>query len=398
MSIFNSQSTNNPRRPAGVGRVLAVAVLSSLMTTGAFALDDKPASPAPVINLPGLQGLVSGTNVAPDKVVVKAKGFEIKQSQFDKALGDLKKEASAGGQEIPAEEISNVLPKLLNHLILTHLLDTRATDADKAAGKAEATNRIEELKKQMHGEETLITMLKAGGMSLEDLQTQFTTEATSHAVLKRIVNISEAQVKSFYESNLTRFQEPEKVRASHVLIGTMNPKTGTELTEAEKKTKRTLAESILKRAKDGEDFAKLVKEFSDDSGSKENGGEYTFGRKEMVAPFENAAFSMTTNQVSDIVTSEFGYHIIKLLEKFPARPRPMSEVREALEDEEIEKQLPKLFTQWRKDSQVEVVDEKLKSLDVKEAQELQKAEKGAPSPAAPAAPAKGATPPPIPPK
>ena len=78
-------------------------------------------------------------------------------------------------------------------------------------------------------------------------------------------------------------------------------------------------EGLLKRARAGEDFAKLAKEYSEDPGSKDKGGEYKFPRGQMVPEFEAAAFSLGTNQVSDIVTTRFGYHIIKLSEKIPAR-------------------------------------------------------------------------------
>ena len=78
-------------------------------------------------------------------------------------------------------------------------------------------------------------------------------------------------------------------------------------------------EGLLKRARAGEDFAKLAKEYSEDPGSKDKGGEYKFPRGQMVPEFEAAAFSLKTNQVSDIVTTSFGYHIIKLSEKIPAQ-------------------------------------------------------------------------------
>ena len=91
------------------------------------------------------------------------------------------------------------------------------------------------------------------------------------------------------------------------------------MTEEQKAAKRKEMEGLLKRARAGEDFAKLAKEYSEDPGSKDKGGEYTFPRGQMVPEFEAAAFSLNTNQVSDIVTTRFGYHIIKLSEKIPAQ-------------------------------------------------------------------------------
>ncbi len=359
-------------------RPLATALSLAVFATGALAADDKPA----VTNAP-----------VADSLIVKAKGFEIKRSQLDQAWEDFKKEASGGGQEItPADQIK-FAPKLLNHLILIQLLQARATDTDKAKGKAEAELRLAELKKQFHGEEMFATMLKSAGMTPESLRTQLISEGVSHAVLRGMVSVSDDQVKKFYDENPDKFSEAEKVRASHILVGTKNSKTGDDLSADEKKAKLTVAEGLLKRARAGEDFAKLAKEFSDDPGSKDNGGEYKFGRGEMMPEFEKAAFGLKTNEVSEIVTTTFGYHIIKLSERFPAVhtefAKVSTEIKDELQDQEIEKQFTKLYAQLRQDGGVEIVDEKLKAADAAEAAEAEKAAKAeaaakdAPIPAAP---------------
>ena len=137
-----------------------------------------------------------------------------------------------------------------------------------------------------------------------------------------------------------------------------------ELSQEQKDAKRKQALDILKRARAGEDFAKLAKEFSEDPGSKDTGGEYTFPRGQMVPEFENAAFSMNTNQISDLVTTRFGYHIIKVLEKLPAKKAELAEVNSKIKDylvqEAIKKQLPDYYAKLKKDANVEILDEKLK--------------------------------------
>jgi peptidyl-prolyl cis-trans isomerase C len=183
------------------------------------------------------------------------------------------------------------------------------------------------------------------------------------------VNITDADAKKFYDENPSKFEQPEQVRASHVLISTRDMETGTEFTEEQKKAKRKVADDVRKRAVGGEDFAKLAKEFSEDPGSKENGGEYTFGRGKMVAEFEAAAFSLNTNQVSDVVTTQFGYHIIKLSEKMPAKMTSLAEVsddlKEALKSQELQKQLREtdFMEKLMKEAGVEILDEKMKKLD-----------------------------------
>src|SRR5207245_5522008 len=132
----------------------------------------------------------------------------------------------------------------------------------------------------------------------------------------------------FYDENPAKFEQPEMVRASHILLNTKDTAAGTELTPEQKAAKRKQMEAILKRARDGEDFAKLANEYSEDPGSKDKGGEYTFPRGKMVPEFEAAAFSLQTNQVSDIVTTPFGYHIIKLSEKIPPHKVELAKVQD----------------------------------------------------------------------
>src|SRR5439155_19815101 len=123
--------------------------------------------------------------------------------------------------------------------------------------------------------------------------------------------------KKYYDQNPERFEQPEMVRVSHILISTRDA-SGQDLGDADKKKKKDLAEKVLKRAKGGEDFSKLIAEFSEDPASKDKKGEYTFPRGRMVPEFEASAFALGVNQISDLVTSKFGYHIIKKLEKIPA--------------------------------------------------------------------------------
>ena len=109
------------------------------------------------------------------------------------------------------------------------------------------------------------------------------------------------------------------IRASHILLATNPVLTHVELSADEKAAKLKLAGELVKRARAGEDFAKLAKEYTDDPGSKEKGGEYTFTKGQMVPEFEAAAMALAPNGVSDIVNTAYGYHIIKLGDKYPAK-------------------------------------------------------------------------------
>lgn len=123
------------------------------------------------------------------------------------------------------------------------------------------------------------------------------------------VSVTDEEVKQDYEENAAKYQGNEQRQASHILIGFNSNATAEEKAAAKEK-----AESILKQVKaNPKNFEKLAIEFSQDTGSAAKGGDLgSFGRGAMVKPFENAAFSMKVGDISDLVESEFGYHIIKL--------------------------------------------------------------------------------------
>jgi peptidyl-prolyl cis-trans isomerase C len=308
-----------------------------------------------------------------DPVVAKGKGVEVKRSQLDAALIGVNAGLRARGQNVSPDQMLMLERQVLNDIIGLQLLLAKATDADKTKGKELFQKGLERLKKEnklteAEFDEKLATQLKIQNVTRAEWDKQRLDQAIAGAVLERElkVNVTDEAVKKFYDENPARFEQPERVRASHVLIGTKDQSTGGDLADEQKKTKMKLAEDVRKRAAAGEDFAKLAKEYSDDPGSKDKGGEYTFPRGQMVPEFEAAAFSLGTNQISDIVTTQFGYHIIKLSEKIPAKKVALAEVsddlKEGLKSQELQKQLPDYLAKAQKDADVQILDEKLKPM------------------------------------
>jgi peptidyl-prolyl cis-trans isomerase D len=149
------------------------------------------------------------------------------------------------------------------------------------------------------------------------------------------VSVSDADIQSFYEQNKKRYSTDEQRRASHILIVAAKDAPAKERQAAHAK-----AESLLAQLrKNPGDFAKLAKENSQDPGSAERGGDLDFfGRGMMVKPFEDAAFKLKPGEISDVVESEFGYHIIKLTDVKPGGVRALDQVKEEIAAE-IKKQL-----------------------------------------------------------
>jgi peptidyl-prolyl cis-trans isomerase C len=338
-----------------------VLLAASLPVWGA-APDQPAATNAPMAAKPaGDTASLFGNDI-----VAKGKGVEVRRSQLDEKVIRLKAQAAGRGQNIPPEHMAMVDQQVLDQIIQIQLLEAKATPADKAAGKALAEKRFEEAKTKLGSEDALNRQLKLMGTTREEVLAEWTDSATAENVLKRElkVNITDEDAKKFYDDNPARFEQPEMVRASHILLMTTDPKTNAELTSDQKAAKRKEMEGVLKRARAGEDFAKLAKDYSEDPGSKDKGGEYKFPKGQMVPEFEAAAFSLNTNQISDIVTTKFGYHIIKLSEKIPAQKvefaKAEPDIKDGLTQQALQKQFPEYLAKLKKEAGVEILDEKLK--------------------------------------
>ena len=206
------------------------------------------------------------------------------------------------------------------------------------------------------------------GMTSESFTAQFTERAIVEEVVNREVRdtipVTPQQVQKYYDENPKRFEQPETIRAAHILLATRDLATNQELTLDKQKAQRDLIEALLKRARAGEDFGKLAKDFSQDPGSKERGGEYVFPRGQMAMEFETAAFAMRPGQISDVVTTKFGFHIIKVLERNPPKKvefdKVKDRIREGLQQEEADKQLPAYLEKVKQEAGVEILAEKYK--------------------------------------
>jgi peptidyl-prolyl cis-trans isomerase C len=359
-----------PRAQAATGGNAATNALAEAGATSAAT----NASPANVM-----------ASLFGDPVIAKGKDFEIKQSQLDGGTDAIKARAAAQGQMIPPEDLPKVTVSVLSSLIANQILLQQATEADKASGKKEADQYVDQAIKRYGSQATVETMLKASGKTFADWRTDITQQATASAVLTRELNAAptDADIKKYYADNPTYFDLPEQAHVRHILLAIVDltSPTRTPLPDTQVKAKRKQIDDILKRARAGEDFAKLAKEFSDDVGTKDDGGDLPpFARasvdpqRAMVPEFEAAAFSLTNNQISDVITTQYGYHIIQMIDKTPARKLaltdkvPSSEVtvadyvKDRLTGQTLKEKAPAYIEKLIQAPGVEILDPALKAL------------------------------------
>ena len=350
---------------------LSGTCLLSLAVWGGAAEPKAPSAPkAPVAPEAPKQpkATVPVDKLFTDTVVARGKGVEIKQSQIDQAFVDYKANLAANGQTVPEEKRAIVEADIVERLIFARLLMVRATEADKVMGKELATKILNGSKQAAGSEEAFKRQLVTTGKTLEQVTDRLAEQATCEEVLNRElkskISVTDAQAKKYYEENGARFEQPESLRVTHLLVSIKDQTTKQDLSDEQKKAKRKAAEKLLADIKGGADFAQLAKESSDDPRAKENGGTYTFARGQMPPEFEAAAFSMKPNQISDLVGTDYGYHIIKLHEILPKQKVPLAEIapkiKEALQRQELETQLPIYYQKLRKDAGIELTGEKSK--------------------------------------
>ncbi len=240
--------------------------------------------------------------------------------------GAIKGIEARAGSPIPADKRDEVIRGLLDQLIAYHVLASEARARKLAPTDAEVSERLTQIKGGFPNEQAFQQALTAQGMTLDQLQRQTRMGMEINKIIESEVaskiDVPDAEVGAFYQQNLQQFAEGESVHASHILITTPQ---GAEANQ--KEAAKTKAQQVLKQLKGGADFAKLAREQSQDPGSAPGGGDLGFFPKGQTDPaFETAAFGLKPGGLSDIVETQFGFHVIKLHEHRAARTAPLSEV------------------------------------------------------------------------
>ncbi|PID56479.1 peptidylprolyl isomerase [candidate division KSB3 bacterium] len=253
-------------------------------------------------------------------VRAKVNGKEILQQDVDRIITDFvlpQYQAQNPDAELPEEQRVQTEKSIVEQLVTEQLLLLKAEEIGITADEALVNERFEQVKSQRPelSEETLKNMIKKDSIIQQLLDREVISK----------VSVTDDEVQAYYEENKDRFQEPEQIQASHILI-----QLAQDASDEDKEAARKKIEEILVLARDGKDFAELAKEHSEGP-SKDRGGDLGFFPKgAMVKPFEDAAFALKENEISDVVETKFGYHIIKVTGKKEAREIPFVEVKDKL--------------------------------------------------------------------
>lgn len=309
--------------------LMKIRVVSTIFAMGvtlacpAFAADQPKA--AAVTNAP----IISASS-KPDEVVARVNGAEIKRKELDAAIKAFTFQMSRRGRPMPSGESAGVERDILDELIGRQLLLQEGSKHVPADIDKKVQEQIDEVKTQAGGEEQLKKALAETGISYDEytkrVRDNLIIREAIQSVVDKEVTIKPEEVRAFYDKNPDEFKQPETVRASHILI-----RVTPDASDDVKKEKRTQIDSIHALLKSGEKFSDVAKKFSEDPGSAANGGDLGFfGRGQMVPEFDMAAFSLKTNEISDVITTQYGYHILVVTDRKPAQTVPFDQVKDDL--------------------------------------------------------------------
>lgn len=228
------------------------------------------------------------------------------------------------------ETKSTILDQLIEEELLLQEASRQKVNVTAEAVTKELGLFMDQLKSQYPDIETMDKELKAANLTEATfkafLQQYLTIQGLYEKTTEKLVVI-DADLSKYYDEHKAEFVEQESVQARHILVNTKEE-----------------AEKLLAQIKGGKDFAALAKEFSQDPGSKENGGELPrFGRGEMYEEFETAAFALSPGQLSDVVSTPAGFHIVRLEQKFPEKQLSFDEVKDQIKDMLLEERRAEAF-------------------------------------------------------
>lgn len=319
--------------------VLAVVAVSTVLYAAQqgekkSASEAKDAAPAKV-EAPREEPKAAAKD--PEKVIVTVNGEKIKEKQISEEVDkrvEAQKKMVPAGMDVPQERWDmmrqQLRDKVAEMLVEVSLIEQQMKAKDLKVTDEQVKDRIAEVAKERNvTKEQILEQVAQYGMTEKDLENQIRTSLQVDALISSGMKdgeVTETDAKKFYDENIEQFKQPEQVQASHILI---KPEAETEEAKAEAKKK---AQEVLKKVKDGGDFAALAKEHSACPSSQQGGDLGMFGRGQMVPAFEEAAFGMKVGEVTDeLVETQFGYHIIKVTDKQEAATQSFDEIKDRLE-------------------------------------------------------------------
>jgi peptidyl-prolyl cis-trans isomerase C len=308
--------------------VLSVFAVAGTFVGQAFSADSTAATAAST----NKSTSITAPAAAGDEVVARVNGAEISRKDLDAAVQAFSYQMARQGRRVPPGQVASLQQSVLDELIGRKLILQQGVKQISPDVDKKVQDQIDQTKTRMGGDDEFKKTLTDTGVTLEQYTRQvrdnIIIRETVESIVDKQVKITPEDARAFYDGNPDQFKQPELVRASHILI-----RCSPDATDEVKKEKRAQIDAALALVKGGSKFADVAKKVSEDPGSAENGGDLGyFPRGRMVPEFDTVAFSLKTNEISGVITTQFGYHILQVTGRKPAGTMSFDEVKDKLTD------------------------------------------------------------------
>ena len=242
--------------------------------------------------------------------------------------------ASVNGEKITSDDLYEILSaqygsSVVDTLITNKVIELEAKKQGVEVSKDAIDKELASFIESYGGEDSFNSALEYSGITLDDFKKDVEIYLLTKEMMSKDIEIADEDIEAYFEENKADFNQPEEVRASHILV-----------------EDEATAQEVLEKINAGEDFAELAAEYSTDS-TAENGGDLGFfGTGEMVEAFETAAFALNVGEVSDIVKTDYGFHIIKVTDKHEAEEAVFEDKKDEVKDILIEEEMNANYATW----------------------------------------------------
>jgi len=246
---------------------------------------------------------------------------------------------------------TNIRRAALEHLIEKRLLDQKIKELNIKVSDEEIKQAIDDVKRQnnMASQEVLVSALSSQGLTFEQYRTQLQEQIEKLKLVsmevRNKIQVGESEVREYYEANRARYSEEDTFRARHIFFRTSEKAPAEEI-----KKSMTTALMVLAEAKSDRDFAELAKSYSEDPAARKDGGNLgTFKKGEMMPELEAAILNLKPGEVSELVYTPTGFHIVKLEERSTGKMKPFESVKAEIEETIYRKKSEERFSLWAKE-------------------------------------------------
>lgn len=352
---------NSAAPPSASGRPTPKLVLTnSLDAFTAPAARNPSTTNAPA----ALPPTISAASTNGEAVWATGDGIRITASAVGAKVSRAVAEAAAAGRSLSDRDLNVLRGRTLDTLIFVQLVVRRADQSDTNRALFESKSRIDGIIKSAPSPEVFFRTLAQAGLTEETFRQEKFEEALTVNIIDREVKnrirIPDSDIQGYYDSDSSRWKKPDQVKAAQIFFATINPENREKLPADVIESKRKKAEEALAQLQAGTNFSTLAKQVSEDPTSRERGGEYVFQKGQMFPEFEKAVWDLKPGTLhTQVVSTQFGFHLFKKLEDVPARVIPMAEVadqiREMMVQREMDVRIPEYGDRLRAEAHVKLL-------------------------------------------